>query len=226
MQLCKNKGMYDACMQLWKYIVWKYIDLQLLKYQHCKYESMEIFMYKRIKIYKCAGLQIFKCVHMPLCMYASIQIYQKVTIKEKKYASKYMIMQPSECTTIYEYGNNQLLPYFGPIREFQLSLKSCNLASWSTNWHYFRPDCHPTQRMRNRPTHSPLGQKKLSEETKNLWGLAFRRANARLTLGGDTLRTDARTNIKGGDTLRTDARTNTHAGFLRLDLERILTVKE
>ena len=25
------------------------------------------------------------------------------------------------------------------------------------------------------------------------------------------------TNIKGGDTLRTNARTNTHAGFLRLD---------
>ena len=71
--------MYDVCMQLWKYI-----DLQ---YQLCKYKSMEIFMYKKIKNHKCAGLQIFECVCMPLWLYASIQIYQKVSMKEKKYAS-------------------------------------------------------------------------------------------------------------------------------------------
>ena len=69
MQLCKNKGMYDVFMQLWKYI-----DLQPLKYQLCKCKSMKIFMYK---IYKFAGLQIFKCVRMPLCMYTSIEYARK-----------------------------------------------------------------------------------------------------------------------------------------------------
>ena len=73
MQLSKNKGMYDVCMQ------WcEYIDLKILKFQLYKHESMEIFMYKRIKVYKCAGMQISKCLGMPLCMYASIQICKKV----------------------------------------------------------------------------------------------------------------------------------------------------
>ena len=44
-----------------------------IKGQLCKYESMETFIYKRIKVYKYAGMQIFKCVGIPLCMYASIQ---------------------------------------------------------------------------------------------------------------------------------------------------------
>ena len=79
-------------------------------------------MYKRIKVYKCAGMQIFKCVGMPLCMYASIQISK---------FSKYVIMQPCEYATMC-ICVNQLLPHLGPIREFQLSLKSCNLASWTT----------------------------------------------------------------------------------------------
>ena len=34
---------------------------------------------------------------------------------------------------------NQLLPHSSPIREFQLSFKSCNLASWTTNWHNYVP---------------------------------------------------------------------------------------
>ena len=54
MKLCKNKGMYDVCMQLCKYI-----DLQVLKYQLGKNKIMEIFIYKRIKVYKCAG-QVYK----------------------------------------------------------------------------------------------------------------------------------------------------------------------
>ena len=44
-----------------------YTDLQLLKYQLCKCKSMKILMYK---IYKCAGLQIFKC------LYACMQVYK------------------------------------------------------------------------------------------------------------------------------------------------------
>ena len=43
MPLRKNKGINDMCME-----VCKYIDLQILKYR-----IMEIFMYKRIKVYKC-----------------------------------------------------------------------------------------------------------------------------------------------------------------------------
>ena len=65
--------MYDVCMQLCQYI-----DLQILKYQLCKYESMEII----IEVNKCAGMQIFKCVGMPLSMYASIQICKKVSMKD------------------------------------------------------------------------------------------------------------------------------------------------
>ena len=76
MQLCKNKGMYGVFIQVYR------LDLQLLKYQLCKYETLEISLYKRIKIYKCAGLQIFKCVGMRLCMYAGIQICQKESMKE------------------------------------------------------------------------------------------------------------------------------------------------
>ena len=45
MQLIKNKGIYDVCMELYECI-----DLQILKYK-----IMEIFMYKRIKVYECAG---------------------------------------------------------------------------------------------------------------------------------------------------------------------------
>ena len=52
----------------------KYIDLQVLKYQLCKYEIMEIFLYTR-------GMQIYKCVGMPLCIYTSIQICKKVDMK-------------------------------------------------------------------------------------------------------------------------------------------------
>ena len=44
MQLYKNKGMYDVCMQFCKYI-----DLHILKHQLCKYESMEILMYNEDK---------------------------------------------------------------------------------------------------------------------------------------------------------------------------------
>ena len=77
MQLSKNKGMHDVCMQLGKYV-----DLQILNF-----ESMEIFMYKRIKVYKCAYMQISRCLGMPLCIYASIQKCQKVSMKEKTYAS-------------------------------------------------------------------------------------------------------------------------------------------
>ena len=54
--------------------------IYLLKFQLCNYESMEIFMCKRIKVYKCAGMHIFKCVGIPLCMYASMQIGNKVSM--------------------------------------------------------------------------------------------------------------------------------------------------
>ena len=72
MQLIKNKGIYDVCMELFKCI-----DLQILKY-----ECTEIFMYKGIKVYKCACIQIFWCLVMPLCMYASIQKGKKVSMKD------------------------------------------------------------------------------------------------------------------------------------------------
>ena len=52
--------------------------------------------------------------------------------------SKYVIMQPCEYATIWV-CDNQLLPHSSPIREFQLSFKSCNLASWTTNWHNYVP---------------------------------------------------------------------------------------
>ena len=55
MQLSKNKGMYDVCR-----LLCKYIDIHILKYQLCKYEGIEIFMYKRIKVYKCARMQVCK----------------------------------------------------------------------------------------------------------------------------------------------------------------------
>ena len=45
----------------------------------------------------------------------------------------------------------------GPTWEFQLCLKSCNLASWTTKWHYFPTGIHPPHRLRNQPTHHPTG---------------------------------------------------------------------
>ena len=51
---------------------------------------------------------------------------------------KYVIMQPCEYATIWV-CDNQLLPHSGSIRKFQLSLKSCNLASWTTTWNDFVP---------------------------------------------------------------------------------------
>ena len=74
MQVCKYKGMYvcnhariKVSMMCMYAIMKVYTDLQLLKYQLCKCKSMKIFMYK---IYKCAGLQIFKC------LYACMQVYK------------------------------------------------------------------------------------------------------------------------------------------------------
>ena len=61
MQVCRFTDIVVSTQQVWKY---------------------GKFMYKRIKLYKCAGMQIFKCVGMPLCMYASIQICKKVSMKD------------------------------------------------------------------------------------------------------------------------------------------------
>ena len=44
------------------------------------------------------------------------------------------------------------LPHWGPTWEFQLGLKSCNLASWATKWHNYVPVDPPPHRLRNRPT--------------------------------------------------------------------------
>ena len=41
----------------------------------------------------------------------------------------------------------------GPTWEFQICLKSCNLASWATKWHDYVPVDHPPHRLRNQPTH-------------------------------------------------------------------------
>ena len=51
---------------------------------------------------------------------------------------KYVIMQPCEYATI-RVCDTPLLPHSCPIREFQLSWKSCNLSSWTTKWHDFVP---------------------------------------------------------------------------------------
>ena len=46
-------------------------------------------------------MQLFKCVGMPLCMYASIQICKKVVKKNKiMQVSKYVIMPPCEYVII------------------------------------------------------------------------------------------------------------------------------
>ena len=69
-----------------------------------------------------------------------MQIYKKVGMKIKiTQVSNYVIMQPCEYATIWVCDNNQLLPHSGSIRKFQLSLKSCNLASWTTTWNDFVP---------------------------------------------------------------------------------------
>ena len=71
--------------------------------------------------------------------------------------SKYVIMQPCEYATIWV-CDNKLLPHSGPIREFQLSLKACNLASWTTNWFYnhrnTRPPSQPSTKLGNQISHS------------------------------------------------------------------------
>ena len=89
MQVCKCKGMYvcnygriKVCIMC----ICNYASIKIYRYQPCKYEIMERFMYKRIKsIQVCrACMQIFKCVGMPLCMYASTQV------------SNYVILHPGE----------------------------------------------------------------------------------------------------------------------------------
>ena len=71
---------------------------------------------------------------------------------------KYVIMQPCEYATIWV-CDNQLLPHSGPIREFQLSLKSCKLdhkmawliimyldmiSTWSSDYKPFPFSSDPT----------------------------------------------------------------------------------
>ena len=46
-------------------------------------------------------MQLFKCVGMPLCMYASKKIWKKVSIKDYKY----VIMQPCEYATMQQEAN-------------------------------------------------------------------------------------------------------------------------
>ena len=58
-----------------------------MMYQLCKSESMEIIMYKRIQVYKCAGKQIFKCVGMPLCKYTNLQESKYERLKVCKFLS-------------------------------------------------------------------------------------------------------------------------------------------
>ena len=61
--------------------VYRFTDIGVSVLQVWKY------MYKRIKVYKCAvmqnaGMRISKCLGMPLCMYASIQIEKKVSMND------------------------------------------------------------------------------------------------------------------------------------------------
>ena len=131
MLICKYKGMYVcnyARIKVCIMCICNYASIKIYRYQPCKYEIMERFMYKRIKsIQVCrACMQIFKCLGMPLCMYESTQV------------SNYVIMHPCEYANIWVCVN-QLLPHKGLFREFQLSLKSCNLASWTKKWHDYVP---------------------------------------------------------------------------------------
>ena len=56
----------------------------------------------------------------------------------------------------------KILPHLGPTWEFQPCLKSCNLESWTTKWHDFKPDYHPT-------THQQLSQNCYLKELNTLW---------------------------------------------------------
>ena len=68
---------------------------------------------------------------MHVCKYTSMQESKYERLKLCKILS--LILQPCEYATIWV-CDNQLLPHSGPIREFQLSLKSCNLAGWTAKW--------------------------------------------------------------------------------------------
>ena len=67
-QLSKNKGMYDVCMQLCK--------MQVHRFTHIEASTLQILMYKRIKVYKCAGAYL----SVQVCLYACMQVYKYARI--------------------------------------------------------------------------------------------------------------------------------------------------
>ena len=83
MQLCKNKGMYDVCMQLWKYIqiysywsinsasvkVWKYLCIKFTSVQVCKYLSafMHVCKYTKMPESKYERKNVCKFLSIWLC---------------------------------------------------------------------------------------------------------------------------------------------------------------